>query len=159
MQRYTLRGNGLARGIRVEDVRVVSRGGAKLHEMMDEAERARDPGTTLFLFGVPDLWVRRHGRMDRAKVRFLEETIARARGRREWVLGTKFPLKEASQGKISTIHCINAQVTMVNNGNGNATPGWHLYMYYQQGGRICVKKNKLPGQNTLEYGWREDSPE
>ena len=69
MQRYTLSRNSLTRGIRAEDVRVVSRGGAKLHEMMDEAERARDPGTTLFLFGVPDLWVRGHGRMDRAKVR------------------------------------------------------------------------------------------
>ena len=94
----------------MEDVRVVSRGGAKLHEMMDEAERARDPGTTLFLFGVPDLWVRGHGRMDRAKVRPLEETIARARGRREWVLGPIFPPKDASQGEISTIHCINAQI-------------------------------------------------
>ena len=81
MQIYTLRGNSLARGIRVEDVRVISRGGAKLHKMMDDAERARGPDTTLLLFGVPDLWVRGDGRMDGGRVRPLEETTARARGR------------------------------------------------------------------------------
>ena len=156
----------MARGIRVEEVRVVSRGGATLQEMMNEAERARDPGTTLFLFGVPDLWVRGHGRMDREKVRPLEETMKRARGRREWVLGPIFPPRDASQGEISTIHCINAQVTMINNGNGNATPGWHLHMYYQQGGRFCIKERNYrdrihwsPGgeriaQNKLRL-WKE----
>ena len=81
MQIYTLRGNSLARGIRVEDVRVISREGARLHKMMDEAKRARGPGTTLLLFSVPDLWVRGDGRMDRGRVRPLEETTARARGR------------------------------------------------------------------------------
>ena len=49
--------------------------------MMDEAERARGPGTISFLVGVPDLWVRGDGRMDRGRVRPLEETTARARGR------------------------------------------------------------------------------
>ena len=72
MQRYILRGNSPARGIRVEDVRVISRGEARLHEMMDETERAREPGTTLFLFGVPDLWVRGDSRMDREIVRPLK---------------------------------------------------------------------------------------
>ena len=66
------------RGIRVEGIRVISRGGTRLHEMMDKAERARNPGTTLFLFGVPNLWVRENSRMDRDRVRLLEETLARA---------------------------------------------------------------------------------
>ena len=56
------------------------------------------------------------------------------------MLSPIFLPKDASQREISMIHCINAQVTMVNNGNGNATPGWHLHMYYQQGGRFCVKE-------------------
>ena len=41
---------------------------------------------------------------------------------------------------MSTVHCLNAQVTMVSNRNGNATPDWHLHMYYQQGGRFYVKE-------------------
>ena len=52
-------------------MRVVSRKGARLHEMMDEAERARDPGTTLFLFGVPDPWVREDSRIDGERIRLL----------------------------------------------------------------------------------------
>ena len=96
MQRYTLRGNTLARGFRLEDVRVISRGGARLHEIMDEAERAKYPGTTLFMFGVPDIWVRGDSRMDSEGVRLLEKTIARARGKREWVLGPIFPPRDAS---------------------------------------------------------------
>ena len=76
---------------------MISRGGERLHEMMDEAERARNPSTTLFLFGVPDLWVRGDSRMDRERVRLLEETIAKARGNREWVLGPIFSPRDASQ--------------------------------------------------------------
>ena len=41
--------------ILVQIVRVISRGGARLQELMDEAERARDPGTILFMFEVLDL--------------------------------------------------------------------------------------------------------
>ena len=94
----------------------------------------------MFLFGVPDLWVRKNSRMDREKVRPLEETIARAREKQEWVLCPIFPPKVDSQREMSTIHCLNAQVTMANNRNGNATPGWHLHMYYQQGGIFYVKE-------------------
>ena len=59
MQRYTLRGNSLASDIRVRRLRVISRGGRGLREMMDEAERERQEGEiTIFMFGVPDLWDR-----------------------------------------------------------------------------------------------------
>ena len=122
--------------------------------MMNEAERSRDPSTTLFLLGVPDLWVRGE-RMDKERVRPLEETIARAGGKQEWVLGLIFPPKDASQGEMLTIHCLNAQVTMVNNRNGNATPGWHLHMYYQQRGRFYLKerhRNRLHW-SMVASGW------
>ena len=103
MQRYTLKGNSLARGIRVENVRVISGEGARLHKMIDKAERAREADTTLFLFGVLDLWVSGDSRMDRERVRPLEETMARARGKRECMLGPIFPPKDASQEEMSTI--------------------------------------------------------
>ena len=147
MQRKTLREKkNLAREIRVEDVRVISRG-ERLHEMMDDAERAIDPGTTLFLFGVPDLWVRGDSRMDGVRP-FADHS--------EWVLGPIFPPTDASQGEMSTIHCLNAQVTKVNNRNGNGTPGWHLHMYYQQRGRFYVKERHR--NSALEYMWRASSP-
>ena len=55
MQKYTLRGNSPARGIQVEGVRVISRGGARLCELIDKAERATYPSTTLFMFGLSGL--------------------------------------------------------------------------------------------------------
>ena len=103
MQRYTLRGNSLPRGIRVEDMRVISRGGAKIHEVIYEAKKARRSGTTFFLLGVPDLWVKGHSRINREKVRPLKETIAKTRGKRQWVLGSIFSPKNASQREMSTI--------------------------------------------------------
>ena len=91
------------------------------------------------LFGVPHLWVRGDNRIYREKVRPLKKTMVRAKGKREWVLVPIFSPNDASQGKMSTMHCLNAQITMINNRNDNATPGWHLHIYYQQGGRFHVK--------------------
>ena len=58
---------------------MISREGARLQELMNKAERARDPATTLFIFGMPYLWVRK-AKMTKDKVRSLEETIARVKG-------------------------------------------------------------------------------
>ena len=55
------------------------------------------------------------------------------------MMGPKFSPKDVSQREMSTIYCLNAQLTMINNRNGNATPGWHLHMYYQQEERFYVK--------------------
>ena len=41
--------------ILVQIVRVISRGGARLCELIDKAERATYPSTTLFMFGLSGL--------------------------------------------------------------------------------------------------------
>ena len=100
---------------------------------MSEAERTRDLGTTLFIFGVLDRWVTEESRMARGKVKPLEKTMDRARGKREWVLDPIFQPKNASLREMSAINCLNSQITMNDDRNSNATPDWLLRMYYQQG--------------------------
>ena len=77
----TLRGNSLAREFEVEGVEVRARGGATLREMLEDARG--DRGTTVFLFGIPDLFERgslviRRGAKDR-----LLEAIRSVRGKKE----------------------------------------------------------------------------
>ena len=47
-------------------------------------------------------------------------------------MGLIFPPKDVSQRKVSTMHSLNVQITMIHNKNGNATPGWRLHMYYSK---------------------------
>jgi hypothetical protein len=144
MERVTVRGNSLGRGLRIEGVEVISRGGAKLGELMDAAERERREGSalTIFIFGIPDLLRRgetqRWRREDREG---LLRSIRRAKGRKDWVLATVFPPRNATHEMVMCFRGINKYITEVNGENHNGTVDLHNIMFYREGTRYIVKKD------------------
>ena len=140
MERIVLRGNSLAREMQVEGVHVVAEGGAKL-EMMDRAEIEDRGLVTVFLFGIPDLF--RRGRLEepeRGAQERLTRVMRRAEGRRQWVLGTFFPPRDASQPVVQVVRAVNALTTHINSANGNGTPAFHTFMFYRSGARYIMKR-------------------
>ena len=136
----TLRGNSLARGMEIEGVRVVARGGVTLKEMMREAEE--DEGTTIFLFGIPDICRRGEARMRQWAKDELVNTIGSARGRREWVLGTFYPPRDCDVHTFGAVRSLNNLIGMVNGHNGNGTIPFHSFMYYRERGTYFIKCSK-----------------
>ena len=142
MERITLRGNSLARGLEVDGVRVVAEGGAKLAWMMDRAEEERREGVTVFLFGIPDLFKRgQWEREERGAKAELLRVMRRAEGRAEWVLGTFFPPRGASQALVQVVRAVNALATHINAENGNGTPAFHTFMFFREGPNYIIKRS------------------
>ena len=130
-----LRGNSMARGVRAEGVEVISRGGAKLGELMDDAER--DGRVTIFLFGVPDLF--RRGCTDlwtQLKRAELERQMERARGRPRWILSTAIPPRDANHSVVMCFRAVNLLAATINSANGNGTVDFHNIVYYRERGSM-----------------------
>lgn len=142
MERITVRGNGQAKGLKIEGVRVIAKEGAKLGEMMDLAENGKED-LTIFIFGLPDLlrsgqehiWIRK----DRDE---LIQQMKRAIGRPEWVLATTFPPRDAHHPILMLFRDTNIWAAEINARNGNGTIALHMVMFYQKEGAYVIKRHR-----------------